>query len=221
MKAKKSDIVILLINLVSLVGLALLLPRLPKTIPIHWNFRGQADNWGPRWMVLLMGSLPLGIFIMMKILPLIDPRKESYRLHAKAYSIITVAISLVFIPIAWIVALAGLQVQLDVGIVTRLFIGLLFIILGNYMGKLRTNFFVGIRTPWTLSNPEVWQKTHRRGAWVFVLMGLIFWLSLIQPHSPLLAGIATAAVILGTLYIILYSYILFHKLDKGTSSDYH
>jgi uncharacterized membrane protein len=221
MKAKKSDILILLVNLASFVGLALLLPRLPETIPIHWNFKSQADNWGPRWMVLLMGALPLGIFIMMKILPLIDPRKESYRIHAKAYSVMTIAVSLVFIPIAWVVALAGLQVQLDVGIITRLFIGLLFIILGNYMGKLRPNFFVGIRTPWTLSNAEVWQKTHRRGAWIFVLLGLIFWASLIQPHNPFLAGLAIGAVILGTLYIILYSYILFYKLDKGGRSGYH
>lgn len=215
MNLKKLDLLVILACAVSIAGLAVVVyPRLPETVPTHWNFRSEVDAYGPRWTILLMGLLPFAVFLLMKLAPRFDPRREAYERHAKPYAILTAVISLAFVPIAWIVALAALGVGIDVGILIRVVIGLLFIAIGNYLGTLRPNYFVGIRTPWTLADPEVWRRTHRRGALVFIAMGAVVLLSLALPHSALAGGLALASILLLVLYLFVYSYLEFRKRKK-------
>lgn len=207
MKAKKHEIALMAACVASLAGLAAIYGRLPEAIPVRWNFRSEVDGWGPRWNILLMGALPLAVFLIMKAAPRFDPRKEAYEKHARSYAILTAIMSLVFIPISWLVALAALGIALDVGIWIRLVIGLLFIAIGNYLGTLRPNFFIGIRTPWTISDPEVWKKTHRRGAWVFIGMGACMLASLLIPHSAAGAILVVASILGGVVYLLMYSWL--------------
>ncbi|HCM28690.1 MAG: hypothetical protein A2Z99_05515 [Treponema sp. GWB1_62_6] len=206
MKGKKTDLAVLAVCAASLAGLVVVYGRLPENIPVHWNFRSEVDGWGPRWTIFLMGALPPAIFLMMKAAPRFDPRREAYVKHAKAYAILTAVLSMAFIPISWMVAIAGLGIALDIGILVRVVIGALFIAIGNYLGKLRPNYFIGVRTPWTLSDPEVWKKTHRRGAWVFVGMGACMLASLLVPHSAAGAALVLASIVGGVAYLFVYSY---------------
>jgi len=97
MKAKKLDIIVIGACAASLAALAVVFPRLPQTIPVHWNFKGEVDGWGSRWTILIMGALPLALYLLLKIVPRLDPRKEAYEKHGKSYSILAMALSLVFI----------------------------------------------------------------------------------------------------------------------------
>jgi uncharacterized membrane protein len=211
MTFKKIDIIAIAAGGLSLAGLALILPGLPETIPTHWNFRSEADGWGPRWTILAMGALPLAIWLLMKAAPLIDPRRESYARHEKAYGILTAAISAALLPIPWFVAAAAKGIDIDVGILVRLVVGALLLVLGNFLGKLKQTYFVGIRTPWTLADPEVWRKTHRRGGYVFVVMGACMLASIAIPDAAAAAVFGIGPVILGVAYLFLYSYLLYRK----------
>jgi len=167
----------------------------------------------------IMGALPLAIYPLLKIVPRFDPRREAYEKHGKAYAILTTMLALAFIPISWIVALAALGADVPVDILVRIVIGTLFVVLGNFMGKFRPNYFVGIRTPWTLSDPEVWKKTHRHGAWVFIIMGLCMLASIMVPHSVVATIVVLASIIGGVIYLFAYSYLMWRKAREGGKSQ--
>jgi len=211
MKAKKLDLIVIGVCVASLAALAVVYPRMPRTIPVHWNFKSEVDGWGPSWTILFMGALPLAIYLLLKIVPRLDPRKDAYEKHAKPYTILTTVLSLVFIPIAWIVAIAAFGIDFPVDVFVRIIIGVLFVVVGNFLGKFRPNYFVGIRTPWTLSDPEVWKKTHRHGAWVFIIMGLCMLASILLPHSAAAAIVVLVSIIGGVIYLFAYSYLVWRK----------
>jgi len=215
MKMAKVDIVVLAAGALSLAGLAALMPSLPETIPTHWNFANEVDGWGPRWSILAMGALPLATWLLMKVAPLIDPRREAYARHKRAYTVIAAVLCFALLPVAWIVAAAALGYAIDVGLLVRIVVGALLIVLGNFMGKLKPNYFVGIRTPWTLADAEVWRRTHRRGAVVFIAMGASMLASIAIPHAAIAGLVGIGPVIAGVVYIFLYSYLEYRKGEKA------
>ena len=105
-----------------------------------------------------------------------------------------------------------LHAQAAITVITLL-VGGLFIIVGNYLGKVRRNFFIGIRTPWTLASDEVWARTHRVGGWLFVMAGIAIISSAGSPPTllpiVLLVPICSAAVI-----SVAYSYFVYRKLHR-------
>ncbi|MFQ3620430.1 MAG: SdpI family protein [Spirochaetales bacterium] len=199
----------------SLLGMLAIFPLLPSSIPLHWNWEGKVDRLGSRWHILWIAAAPLFLYLLMGILPTLDPKSQSYQKHARAYRVFRGLLTLVFIGFGWIPVAAALGARIDVGILVRVIIGILFLGLGNYMGQLRHNYFVGIRTPWTLADERVWQKTHRRGSWVFVMMGIVFLGSLGVPSKVAGIGIAMVSVLLGVGYLVGYSFWLFRQGRSG------
>lgn len=212
MRLKKTDFIVVGVGALSLAGLAALYGRLPVAIPTHWNLSGKVDGWGPRWSIFAEGALPLGIYLLMRLVPRIDPRAESYAQHARAYGILCAAISLGFTPIAWISAAAALGAEVDASALLRVVIGGMFAVIGNFLGKLRSNYFVGIRTPWTLADGEVWRRTHRRGGYVFVGAGLLAAATVLIPSPAVGSVIGFGAILGASAYVVLYSYLEFRKL---------
>ncbi len=214
MRLKNHDFIAIGATALSLAGLAALYGRLPESIPSHWNLSGRVDGWSPRWSIFVQGALPLGLYLLMRLIPRIDPRAESHAQHERAYGILSLTVSLGFIPIAWISAAAALGADIDSGALVRVVIGLMFAVIGNFLGKLRSNYFIGIRTPWTLADDEVWRKTHRRGGAVFVAAGLLAAATALVP-SPALGSIIGFGAILGaSAYVVIYSYLEFRRLGK-------
>lgn len=131
---------------------------------IHWNVAGEADSFINKWWGALLFPIFLtGIVALVVFLPKVDPRKENYEKFEKVYRIF-LHVFVLFLFSMYVVTLAyniGIPVQVDV--VVPIGVGMLFIAIGNYMPKIKPNYFFGIRTPWTLENEEVWQKTHRVG----------------------------------------------------------
>ncbi len=184
-------------------------PRLPETIPTHWNFAGEADAWSPRFPdAYFPAAVALGLWLLAQVLPRIDPRRERYPSFAATYWQL-INLTLLF--------LAGLQVAvlgvalgwpLDMSRVVPVGIGVLFVALGNYLPRVRSNWWMGIRTPWTLSSERVWRRTHRLGGRVFVAAGLLVVLTAFLPGREwVIPTIAVAAALLP----VAYSYLLWRR----------
>jgi uncharacterized membrane protein len=195
-----------------LVGF-LLLPQLPDIVPTHWNATGVADGFSSKNVaVILTPSIALGLLILFAFLPKIDPKKEKYELFAKSWEILQVVMVLFFAYIHGVSLYAALNPDISMNSWVLSGMGVLFIILGNYMGKIKQNFFIGIKTPWTLSNEEVWNKTHRLGGWCFVIAGFMFLLEALFHVAS--TPIFIAAISISAILPILYSYILYKKLPR-------
>jgi len=189
-------------------------PRLPETVPSHWNYVGEVDGWSSRFTAAI--GIPImmaGMYLLFLALPLIDPKKEKYLLFGKVYRIFKNMILGFLLIIYFAVGLSGLGYSIPVGVLVPVMVGLLFIVLGNYLGKIKQNWFVGIKTPWTLSSEEVWNKTHRVGGKLFILAGVVIGATPFLPaylRLPLFA-FALAGLLGGTIG---YSYLLYRKNNQ-------
>lgn len=207
-------IIQIVIVLASIVLSIYFYQNFPEIVPIHWNVAGQADGFGSRaFGAFMMPVLLIAMYFLFELLPKIDPRKERYVEFTKVYSIIKTVIMLVLFGAYVISGLNSLGFVVPVEFWIPFMIGLMFIVIGNYFGKIRNNYFVGIKTPWTLSNEEVWNKTHRLGGKLFILAGVVMlfmgFIPVFMRLSLLLIVIAVAAVL-----PIVYSYFLYRKLKK-------
>lgn len=204
----------LILSIISLIGTVIAYFYLPDTIPIHWGIDGKVDNTGPKYMAIILGALPLAIYILMNTLPKIDPKRENYKKHSKAYRIFSFYTILFLIIINWITIIASFGVEMNVGLFIPILVGILFIIIGNYMPQFRHNYFVGIKTPWTLADETNWKKTHFFGGYVFMILGIIIMLMGIIPNPLILyIGITVSAILVISLYV--YSYLLFRKMSMS------
>lgn len=164
------------------VVLAVLWPDLPARIPTHWGLSGQVDGWSSRaFGALLLPVVNVAAFLLLLFLPVLDPRMKK---GVEGNSLAVLGIVRLSI-VALLAFMFGVQMAVALGLRVdsgRLIInGLLvfFLVMGNFFGSLRPNYFVGIRTPWTLESPETWRATHRVGGRILVfgsllLMGLQF-----------------------------------------------
>jgi immunity protein, SdpI family len=157
----------------------------PERVPVHWNAEGQADRFGGRPEgLLVMPAVALGLYLLMLVLPRFDPGRANYASFSGAYNTIRLTMLAVLAAVyGWThLSIHGL-VAPEFGLFAPLLVGLLFVVLGGVMGKIRPNWFVGVRTPWTLSSKRSWVQTHRLAGWLFVLGGLSVWACLIVSPS--------------------------------------
>lgn len=204
------------IILIALTLLAWMLswPYLPESVPSHWNAAGEVDGYMSKMGMMIFDiGIMLFVFVIVTFIPRIDPKKENYEKFAKSYDIIKNVILLFIFVINMTTLSSALGYDVPVGQATDFMIGLLFIILGNYMQRSKQTFFFGIRTPWTLSSEEVWRKTHRLGGRLFIIGGLLIMGSSFLPGSWKIVGLI-ATVIAVTVIPIVYSYIIYKKESK-------
>jgi uncharacterized membrane protein len=186
----------LLIIAVAIIASAVVYPKLPPSVPIHWDMSGHPNGWSSRlWGAWLMPIILVAIWGLTRVLPAIDPRGSNYAKFGDAFEgmhIITLRAAL------------GHPVAMER--VVPIGIGLLFVAIGNLLPRARPNWFVGIRTPWTLSSDRVWEKTHRFGGRVFVLGGILIVLGALVTVQW--AHVVMTTVILLCLATVLaYSYL--------------
>ena len=199
-----------------LVVTAILYNQLPAQVPIHWNIAGQVDGMADRAVgAFMMPVLALGIWLLLLAVPRIDPRREAYKAFASTYQTLINLIT-VFISALHVMTLgAALGWNIPVAQIVLVGVGLLIAFLGNLLGRVQPNWFVGIRTPWTLSDPEVWKQTHRLGARTFVAAGLLAALTGLLVPLPIGGVIFIISILVGTLVPVLYSYIFWRRLHAS------
>jgi len=180
----------------------------PDRIPVHWNLAGEVDRYGGKFEALLVIPLmTLALYLALYFAPRIDPGYANYQRFAKTYAVIRIAIVAFMSIVYGTMQLSAIGHQVSINTVIPFAVGVLFVVLGNMMGKIRPNWFVGIRTPWTLSSKASWNKTHRVGGWLFILMGLSIAASgLIRTAW---AYVVMAIVVASALvWMIVYSYLV-------------
>ncbi len=186
---------------------------LPEMIPTHWGINGKIDDYSKKeFFVFLIPVITLAMVGIFKIGQLMDPKKERYELFKKEWEIIQTSI-VVFMSYMYFITIY-LSFNQTQRIEPLLFIGMgiLFMLIGNYMGKIRQNYTVGFKLPWTIDNEEVWNKTNRLGGYMFVLLGIVF---LIESYILWNPAYVIVSFLLITIFIpTIYSYVLYRKLKK-------
>ena len=196
-------------------------PRLPNPVPTHWNAAGQIDGYMPKpWGVFILPLFIMATWVVLAAVPRISPKGYSLDTFAKIYGLLQITFLAVLLVINIIALSAAINRHVAINAIIPIVLGLLFVVVGNYMGKLRKNFFVGIRTPWTLASDEVWARTHRLGGWIFVAGGLaIVIASVLTPsaYSPIIL-ISILAVMV--LIPVAASYVIYRRLEgSGSNND--
>lgn len=173
MKSKKAIVLMWLFSLLPFVLVALAWPHLPEKVPTHWGLNGQVDAYSSPATLWLMCAINLPLSAGLQFLPRLDPKRENYDKFQSRYDFFGPLVPLILLVCTALTLSESLWPgRINVSRTIGLMMGVLFIVLGNMMGKIKTNWFMGFRTPWALSDPDVWNKTHRLGGWVFFFSGL-------------------------------------------------
>lgn len=191
-------------------------------VPIHWNAKGEVDGFGGRGYLFVMPGLALLELAILVAAPYFEPRVGRKLLHTKAYPLILLG-AIVTMACVHAVVLSAAQgrdysLRLVIGTATGGFL----MLIGNYLGKVRSNFILGIRTPWTLSSELAWKKTHRLGGRLFVLLGLGIVLSAWnQTFHPHLIWVEFGGVAVLVAVTTVYSYWVWkndpkHRVSPGS-----
>lgn len=187
-------------------------------IPIHWNAQGEIDNYGSKTLGLLMGpGLIFFLSILLAFIPRIEPRIENLQQSQKAYKVVWAFIVLFMLGLHLITTSAALGKSINMATMMSFAMGILFMAIGNYMGKIRSNFMFGIRTPWALSSEESWNKTHRLGGRLFFLIGLLVFVSAFFQRGDLSFGLLIGGVFIILIVTYAYSYWVW-KQDEDRKS---
>lgn len=189
--------------------------RLPAgtQLPIHWDYHGVADRMGDKWEALLLpGGLTAVLSLIFYFLPSIEPRAKDLARSRGLYSMSWLGLLIVMATVQLAVTGAALGWNLPVLGLIQGSLGLLFVLMGNQLGKSRRMFLVGIRTPWTLSSEEVWIATHRLAGKLLVIGGLLL---ILAGFLPLPAGVAPmlliGVIVVALLFPALWSYVLWRR----------
>ena len=191
-----------------LVGL-LLWKRLPEQIPTHVGFNGVADQYSSKaFSVFFMPLFFLFIHWIMIWGTSMDPKHE--KISDKIYTMIIYSVPIICIFVTLTIYLKTLDQNFDITRAIMCLVSVIFIVIGNYLPKTRQNYTIGIKLPWTLEDPENWDKVHRLGGYLFVGAGLAMFISLFLPGNTMVY-VMIVSTILAAIIPVIYSYRLYRN----------
>lgn len=197
----------LLIVAAAFVASAVAYPRLPETMQTHWDLSGRPDGWSSRtWGAWMLPVFLLGMWALVQILPRIDPRGSNYAKFGGTFEVIIGSIMLFTLVLHIVVLGTSLGYSMQMQRVIPIGVGALLIIIGNLLPRTRSNWFLGIRTPWTLSSDRVWEKTHRLGGRLFVAGGILIIIAGFL-WAPWAHTVLFSVMILWAASMLIYSYL--------------
>lgn len=210
---KKEIFPVCLILIIFIIGI-FLYPVMPDRMPTHWNAQGEIDGWSSRnFAVFFFPCMIAALYLLMLFLPLIDPLKRNYSLFIRPYFCFRLLFVcfLSFLYLYTLAAALGWKMNINYFIIPAE--ALLFILIGVFLPRIKKNYFVGIRTPWTLHSEEVWDKTHQFAGKLFIIAGIASLLGFFN-FWFFIAPILGAALI-----SVIYSYFIFRRI-KGFNGNH-
>jgi len=215
----KKELPILAITVLPFIYLAYTWNELPDEVPLHWNIKGEIDRYGDKSELAAISLLlPLITYLIFLVVPKIDPKNKLNKMGNKLHTIKFLLTTFMSVLALFIIFSAKNQSFANSNYIVLL-IGVLFILLGNYFKTIKPNYFIGIRTPWTLENETIWKETHKLGGKLWFIGGiLIVILSLILEKSQ---AFTIFMVITGLITIvpIVFSYLMFKKERKSLTDS--
>ncbi|MDP1544740.1 MAG: SdpI family protein [Anaerolineales bacterium] len=209
-----SIIVLILIGAAVIVG-ALFWNQLPEQMASHWNANDEVDSYLPKfWGVWMMPLVTLGMFALFLVIPSIDPLKANIAQFRGVFNLFILFIT------AFMLYMHGLTLAWSLGYEFRMsaamlpFMGILFVFVGYMLRQAKRNWFIGIRTPWTLSSDTVWDKTHQLGSVLFIVSGAFAFLGAFF-GGPTAMWLTLVPVIGSALFLVIYSFVLYQREMKG------
>ena len=191
-------------------------PFLPPVVPTHWDAAGNVNGYMPKLLnAVFIPLLSIGLFLLLRFVSSISPRlsEQDPRATQKIVGLLLTGILLFMLIIQVIVFAIQLGVAINIVFVVNLAVSALFIFIGNYLGKVRRNFWIGIRTPWTLASDVVWERTHRLGGWLFVAAGVIGIGTAFIPSFRIWGVVGS--IILVSVLLVIYSYIVYRQVETS------
>jgi len=212
MEKFKKEIPFIAVALLPFVYLAYIWKSLPESVPMHWNGAGEIDRYGDKNELLLMIFMLTGIsYFIFLIIPYIDPKQKLQNMGNKLNNLRLILA--LFMSALAIYILYSVQQKTSNPVLIFPLVGLLFAFLGNYFKTIKPNYFIGIKTPWTLENEDVWKKTHVMGGKLWFVGGLLMAMTFVLPNKiQVYTFLGITAVI--TIVPIVFSYFEFKKIKN-------
>ena len=209
------ELILWILIVIPFIYLAMVWNNLPAQVPTHFDLAGNPNNWSEKTSLpYIIGAMGIGSYLLMLFIPYFDPKKKIAQMGEKYYSLrllITIFMSVISFYLLYVSNKGEINPNLLIAL-----IGTFYVVLGNYLQTVKPNYFIGIRTPWTLENEETWRKTHRLGGKLWLVGGLItIFIAFVTKNNTLLAitfGTVTAII---SLVPIIYSYLEFRKIHKN------
>ncbi|MEC7262675.1 MAG: SdpI family protein [Bacteroidota bacterium] len=190
--------------------------QLPEKVPLHYNLKGEVDRYGDKSeLIMIPILLPLLIYVIFLAVPYIDPKKQIQKMGNK-YDTLKLILTTFMSALALFIIYTAKNQTLTNPNIIFLIIGLLYLIFGNYFKTIKANYFIGIRTPWTLESESIWKETHKLGGKVWFVGGLLVIICSLLLNKELNAKVFLGITIIIVLIPIVYSYILYRKEKKTT-----
>lgn len=211
MSTRLTSILIVVILLITVLAGILVWPLLPDSMASHWNMHDQVDDYIPKfWGVFIMPLVSLGMFVLFMLVPLIDPLKANVAKFRPTFNLF-ILFMIAFLAYIWTLSilwnLGSTGFRMSTAILPAM--GLLFVFVAYLLRKAKRNFFIGIRTPWTLSSDSVWDATHRLGSWLYLASGIV---TLLGPlFGDLAFWFVLVPILASTVVLVVYSYVLYRR----------
>jgi len=212
MKNKRNIILMWIFALIPVLLVAILYPHLPDIVPTNFGFDGTVNTYGPKSTLWMLGGMCPLLALLFQFLPFIDPRKRNYAKFQKYYDIFCIGTELFLLVIVGLL-LTEIVRPGTVSIVRSItaLISILFIFLGNMMGKIKPNFFFGIRTPWTIADPDIWGRTHTLGGKLWFFTGLVLLPASLLLPEKIFFIIMMVGILGSSLLVCILSYLWFKQ----------
>ena len=210
----KKEIPLLIVVLIPFVYLAYIWSSLPDTVPLHWNYKGEIDDWGNKSSLIFITFLLSGLtYILFTVIPFIDPKKRIQTMGNKYHNLKFLMVLFMSALAVFIIYSAKEQSITNPSFI-YLSIGLLFMLLGNYMKIIKANYFIGIRTPWTLEYESIWKSTHKLASKIWFVGGLAIVISSLTTNKDFNGIFFISVITLLAIIPVVYSYMEYRKLKK-------
>lgn len=188
----------------------------PDIIPSHWNINGQVDGYSTRFFgAWFMPILLIVIYLLFLALPKLDPKHEHYNNFSEAYHGIKNLFVVFMFALYVLIGLAGLGYNLPIGDIIPVGVGLLFIGMGHFLKSVQQNWWMGVRTPWTMESPTVWKKTNELMAKLMMIGGILIAMCVVSSNNIFKISLFVVAILLIAIVPVVYSYFAYRAEQKA------
>jgi uncharacterized membrane protein len=210
MMNKIRESLLLVFSLSPAVGALLLYNRLPETMATHFNINNEVNGTMSKAALIIL-LVVLGLVpVILRVARSIDPKRANYEQFSKAFEVSRYGVAVLLAVVGWLMIAYNLGAKVDMTKVVMVIIGIFFAIMGNYLTQVRHNYMIGIRTPWTLANEDIWRKTHRMAGPLMMIGGVISIVSVFFSGSVGMIVFLTA-IFVSALIPAVYSYVLYTR----------